>query len=277
MAHAKNQTRPTCLIIGSGCRFARFVAAGSALCVLLLGGCAALTNPVANGVPARILPDELLAESREGFVPIPLTLLRQPPPEKYVLAAGDTLGIYIAGVLGTEETPPPVNIPDTPDLPPSVGYPFPIRENGRSRCRTSDPVKVAGMTIEEAQEAVIRAYLDKQILRPEEVRILVTLMRPRYVKVLVLRDDSQQRQYSLRTESLLGFGTSTTQIGGEREGTGMVVELPAYQNDVLNALTRTGGLPGLESTQEVIIQRGYWDGRSDPMAGTYGQPESSRS
>ena len=100
-------------------------------------------------------------------------------------------------------------------------------------------------------------------------------MRPRYVKVLVLRDDSQQRQYSLRTESLLGLGTSTTQIGGEREGTGMVVELPAYQNDVLNALTRTGGLPGLESTQEVIIQRGYWDGRSDPMTGTYGQPSQA--
>ena len=100
-------------------------------------------------------------------------------------------------------------------------------------------------------------------------------MRPRYVKVLVLRDDSQQRQFSLRTESLLGLGTSTTQIGGGRENTGMVIELPAYQNDVLNALTRTGGLPGLESTQEVIIQRGYWDGRSDPMAGEYGHPSQA--
>ena len=275
MAHAKNQTRPPSRIIGSGCRFARFAGAGSALCILILGGCAALTNPVANGVPARILPDELLAESREGYEPIPLTLLRQRPPEKYVLAAGDTLGIYIAGVLGTEETPPPVNIPDTPDLPPSVGYPFPIPENGSISLPYIGAVKVAGMTVEEAQDAVIRAYLEKQILRPEEVRILVTLMRPRYVKVLVLRDDSQQRQYTLRTESLLGFGASRTQIGGAREGTGMVIELPAYQNDVLNALTRTGGLPGLESTQEVIVQRGYWDGRSDPMDGTYGQPSQA--
>jgi hypothetical protein len=207
---------------------------------LLLGGCAALTNPVANGVPARLLPDELLAESREGYVPIPLTLLRQPPPEKYVLAPGDTLGIYIGGVLGSEETPLPVNIPDTPDLPPSVGYPFPIRENGTISLPYIDPVKVEGMTIEEAEVAVTRAYLDSQILRPEEARVLVTLMRPRYVKVLVLRDDSQQRQFSLRTESLLGLGTSTTQIGGEREGTGMVVELPAYQNDVLNALETIG-------------------------------------
>jgi hypothetical protein len=52
----------------------------------------------------------------------------------------------------------------------------------------------------------------------------------------------------------------------------MVLELPAYQNDVLNALSRTGGLPGLESTQEVIVQRGYWDGSSDPMNGEYAHP-----
>jgi hypothetical protein len=55
----------------------------------------------------------------------------------------------------------------------------------------------------------------------------------------------------------------------------MVLELPAYQNDVLNALTRTGGLPGLESTQEVIVQRGYWDGDSDPMTGIHGHPSQA--
>ena len=35
---------------------------------LSLTGCAALTNPVANGIPVRILPDELLAESRDPKV-----------------------------------------------------------------------------------------------------------------------------------------------------------------------------------------------------------------
>ena len=33
---------------------------------------------------------------------------------------------------------------------------------------------------------------------------------------------------------------------------------------MLNALARTGGLPGLESTQEVIIERGFWDYGADP-------------
>ena len=39
----------------------------------------------------------------------------------------------------------------------------------------------------------------------------------------------------------------------------MVVDLPANQNDVLNALTRTGGLPGLDAVNEVVIRRGGMD------------------
>jgi protein involved in polysaccharide export with SLBB domain len=238
-----------------------------ALLALLSSGCAALTNPIANGVPVRILPDELLAESREGLEPIPLTTLRQQPADKYVLAAGDTLGIYIEGVLGSAETPPPVNVPESAELQPSIGYPFPIRKDGTVSLPYVQPVKVAGLTIEEAEKAVIKAYLDKAILRPEDRRILVTLMRPRHIRVLVIRDDSQQRQLTLQTQSLRGLGSTETQLGGSNEGTGMVLELPAYENDVLNALTRSGGLPGLESTQEVIVQRGYWDG-SGTMAAT---------
>lgn len=252
-------------------RMAYAIVAVAGLCTVL-GGCAALTNPVANGVPVRLLPDELLAESREGYETIPLTLLRQPPPERVTLAPGDTLGIYIEDVLGSAETPPPVNIPDSADLPLSVGYPFPVRQDGTISLPYIEPVKVEGMTVEEAEKAVVEAYLKQKILPEGDRRILVTLMRPRYVRVLVIRDDSQQRQYTLQSESLLGLGTSRTQIGGAREGTGLVLELPAYQNDVLTALARSGGLPGLESTQEVIVQRGYWDGTSDPMNGGYDQP-----
>lgn len=236
------------------------------VCAAMFSGCAALTNPIANGIPVHVLPDELLAESREGFEPIPLTTLRQPPPKKYVLASGDTLGVYIEGVLGSAEAPPPVNVPESADMPPSIGYPFPVRQDGTVSLPYVQPVKVAGLTIEEAEKAVINSYMAKEILRPEDRRILVTLMRPRHVRVLVVRDDSQQRQISLQTESLRGLGTTSTSIGGNSQGTGMVLELPAYENDVLNALTRSGGLPGLESTQEVIVQRGYWDGRSQTMA-----------
>ena len=245
-------------------------------CCALFSGCAALTNPVANGVPARLLPDELLADSKEGFETIPLTLLRKPPLGEYKLAAGDTLGIFIEGVLGDEETPPPVNIPDAPELPLSIGYPYPVGYDGTLSLPFIDPVNVAGMTIDEAEDAVVDAYRKAEILRPEDRRILVTLMRPRYIRVLVIRDDSQQRQVSLQTESLLGLGTTRTQIGGRREGLGLALDLTAYENDVLTALTRTGGLPGLESTQEVIIQRGYWDPNERRLRTPDARPTSAR-
>jgi len=44
-------------------------------------------------------------------------------------------------------------------------------------------------------------------------------------------------------------------IGNARRGTGAAVDLPAYENDVLNALNRTGGLPGVDALNEVIVQR----------------------
>ncbi len=231
---------------------------------LLLTGCASITNPVANGVPVRILPDELLAESKEDFQPVPLTLLRQRRPESYLLGPRDTLGIYIEGILGNEETPPPVNIPASPDLPPSIGYPFPVREDGTVSLPYVGAVQVAGLKIEEAEEKVVDAYREKDILRVEDKRILVTLLRPRHIRILVLREDSRQAQLSLQSSSLRGLGTTQTSLGGGRQAEGQILELPAYENDVLNALAKTGGLPGLESTQEVIIQRGFWDSQSDP-------------
>jgi protein involved in polysaccharide export with SLBB domain len=259
-------------------RTARAAVGAVALYGIVLSGCAALTNPVANGVPVHVLPDELLAESREGFETIPLTMLRQKPPEGYLLAAGDTLGIFIEGILGAAETPPPVNIPDSVELPLSIGYPIPVRADGTISLPYIKPIDVDGMSVEQAEEAVYNAYKERQILRPETedpLRIFVTLMRPRYIRVLVIRDDTQERQVTLRSQSLLGLGTTRTQIGGGRQGEGMVLELPAYQNDVLNAITRSGGLPGLESTQEIIVQRGYWDGKSDPMNGGYCYPSEA--
>src|SRR5262249_13403978 len=75
---------------------------------------------------------------------------------------------------------------------------------------------------------------------------LVTLIRPRTVQVLVVRQDSGSLT--------IGPGGVT---GNTRRGTGQVVDLPAFENDVMNALTRTGGLPGFDAVNEVVIQRGF--------------------
>ncbi|MAT68718.1 MAG: hypothetical protein CMJ58_04270 [Planctomycetaceae bacterium] len=235
---------------------------------LLSAGCAAVTNPVANGIPVRILPEELKAESREGFERIPLTALRQPPAEEYLLGPGDTLGVYVEGILGEAETAPPVNLPEQPELPPSIGYPFPIRNDGTISLPYVGSVNVNGLTVEQAEQKVIDTYLQQQILRAEDQRILVSLLRSRTVRVLVLREDSPSGQVQLQNQSLLGLGTTTTTIGGGGRATGDVIELPAYQNDLLSALARTGGLPGLESNQVVVIQRGYWDGTQGGEVGS---------
>src|SRR4051794_23637131 len=76
------------------------------LCVLP-NGCAALTNPAAEGVPVRLVPPELLAHPKDPEVTIPLNLLGQPPALTYRLAPGDFLGVYIDGVLGERNQPIP--------------------------------------------------------------------------------------------------------------------------------------------------------------------------
>src|SRR5260370_5060125 len=66
----------------------------------VLGGCAAVSNPVGDGIPARFLPPETFGESKDAYQQIPLTYLRQPAPEVYRLAPGDVLGVWVEGVLG---------------------------------------------------------------------------------------------------------------------------------------------------------------------------------
>src|SRR5260370_40042061 len=58
------------------------------------GGCAALTNPVADGVPVRHLPEELLDPTKADEETIPLTTLGQPRPPAYRLEPGDVSGVY---------------------------------------------------------------------------------------------------------------------------------------------------------------------------------------
>ena len=77
----------------------------------------------------------------------------------------------------------------------------------------------------------------------------MTLIRKRSVRVLVIREESG--------------GVADV----SKRGTGIVLDLPAYENDVLHALSETGGMPGLDAQNEIMIYRGmYEDGvTSDQM------------
>jgi protein involved in polysaccharide export with SLBB domain len=233
--------------------------------VVVCSGCAAITNPVANGLPARLLPPELLTESKEGLEDVPLRNLQGPAPESYRLGPGDILAVYVESVLGEEGQLPPINLPDIESkLQPSVGFPLPVLEDGTLPLPLLDPLKVEGMTVVEARNAIFDAYRSREIILPEEKVVLVTVIRPRQVRVLVIREDSPSntRTNEVQIRPIRGF--TSNPIGEvSRRGTGDVVELPAYQNDLLTALAKSGGLPGSDAVNEVIIQRG---------AAKWGQP-----
>jgi protein involved in polysaccharide export with SLBB domain len=214
------------------------------------GGCAAVSNPVAEGIPVRRLPPEYLATPKEEAKTIPLTLLRQQAPDEHHVDAGDVLGVFIEGVMGKQGESPPVRLPDQTSVNPAVGFPVVVNEDGTLPLPLITPLNIKGMTIPGVRDAIIKAYtVDHKLIKPgtdkgtAAAQILVSLLRARNVRVQVVRQDS---------------GTVTIApgvVGNTRRGTGTTVDLPAYENDVLNALNRTGGLPGLDAINEVIIQR----------------------
>lgn len=221
--------------------------------VSLLGtGCAAVTNPVVDGIPVRRLPEELLGESREELKPIPLTSLRQEKPPAHLVDKGDILGIVIEGVLGDKNQPPPVRLGDSLTGPPAQGFPIAVQDDGTLLLPYVPPVDVKGKTLAEVQETLRKAYTEtKSILKEGTERIIVTLLQPRQAEVLVVREDGG----STGVNAGAVFGGNGTIIGSSKQGKGFQLELPAYENDVLSALARTGGLPGTDAKNEVIIYR----------------------
>ncbi len=241
------------------------VAALMRACLLaaLASGCAAITNPTAESIPVRRLPPEALGPSRKDCVPIPLNLLEQPRTAAYHLAAGDILGIWIDGVLGERtltppvHTAPPVEIREQRRLPPAMGYPVTVRQDGTIALPMVAPVRVAGRTIDELEEELRRLYsMHKKILQEGNERVIVTLLQPRQHHIVVLREEAS---------SFSPVGITGVILTGKR-GTGHAVSLPAGENDVLHALVLTGGLPGVDTYDEVIIQRGCFKDGEDVEA-----------
>ena len=229
----------------------RFVACS--LLLLLSTGCQSIFSPV-SGVPASRLPTQFLAAPKNNLVPIDIARLRQEPPREYLLDAADILGIYIEGVLGEVDAVPPFHMPDKEsNLPPAIGFPVPVREDGTLPLPLVPPLRVRGLTLTQVENVIRRAYtVDQQILRPGKDRIFVTLIKERTYKVVVMR---QEPVASIGGGRMAGQAGS---FGGANYAAtpSQVVVLPAYQNDVLHALAMTGGLPGESAKNEVKILKG---------------------
>jgi len=175
---------------------------------------------------------------------------------------GDVLGIYIQGITGDAEVPPPVNFADQDNTTPAIGYPVPIRDDGYISLPLIAPLRVIGLTVGEAEAKIIRAYTqDKKILLEGNEKIIVTLMQRRTYNVLVIREDggtiSNSNRGLNRNEIYLDEGLNTESFS---------IELPAYENDVLHALSETGGMPGETAKNEIVILRGAMNGSQNPGA-----------
>ncbi len=220
------------------------------IAVTSLTGCSALTQPI-DGVPANRLPPQFLAEPKNNLVPVDISLLTLEPPRDYQLDGGDILGVYIEGVLpfnppNAPPEPPPVNFPDRDStLPPSIGYPIAVQDDGTLALPLIEPLDVEGLTLEQVRDTIREAYIDADILRPEKARPIVTLIQERTYNVIVVRED----------EGGVGGNGGGFIRGDDKSASGSVVKLKAYQNDILHALVETGGLPGFNAKNEVKVLR----------------------
>lgn len=233
----------------------------SSVGLLLLGGlstgCSTITQPI-SGIPAKRLPPQFLAQSKNNLVPLDPSRLSQEPPRDYLLDEGDILGIYIEGILpyvppDRPPEPPPVNFPDaTSQLDPSLGFPVAVINDGTIQLPNLEPIKVRGLTIDQTRDLIRKYYLDSEILKESSrLQPIVTLMKERTYNVIVVRQDIGTSGANAGQQG----GNNSFTRGSDQSASGRMVKLKAYQNDVLNALIESGGLPGVNARNEVKVLR----------------------
>ncbi len=162
--------------------------------VVLLGltafasGCSSL-----SGIPVSRVPRELLfVENKDDYQDISMLRLRQDQPENYILGPGDVLGLNIRKRLDDEDTAPPmVHYSEDGSLPPAVGTPTPVREDGTISVPLVPAINVEGLTVAEAEAKLQQAYLGgpaPKFLEGDQVGL--TMIRKRMVRVLVIREEA---------------------------------------------------------------------------------------
>lgn len=218
-------------------------------------GCLSVSQPVVEGIPVRRLPAEVFGRPKSDLQPVPLTLLRQREPDAYRVDRGDVLTVFVEDVLGVRgQIPVQVNPNPAAPKPAAQGYPITVQDDGTIQIPEVPPIPVRGMTLNEVRGAIVKAItVDKKLIVPGKERVTVDLLQPRRYRVLVVREDCAP---SPGERAACGDG---------KKGSGHSLMLEAYHNDLLEALNRTGGLPGVCAKNEVVIRRGCPDG--DPSRG----------
>lgn len=228
-----------------------------------------------HAIPADRLPPELRTCEKGCRIPVNLALLSQTPPRSYVIGPGDVLSVYIRGLLppNVEDSAPVLQNPamlQTEYYPPvgtvmgpSAGIPIHVGEDGTIPIPVIGSVKVDGMTIQQAADKLTSVVIEKKVVVKGREYIYVNLVRSRVHRVMVVREETKADMQTIvpRTSSVTA-----------KRGSAKIVDLPAFENDILHALTATGGMPGTDALNEVwVLRRGQrgtgvtdsvWEGAS---------------
>jgi len=216
-----------------------------------------LLTTVQNAASAQSFDIPLRQMTKSNKVALDLTLLTQEKPRTHIIGPGDILNVYVHGVFPAGLTEIPVvhqtqavgqqYFPPTGTVKsPSFGIPLEVSADGTLQLPLIGKIDVAGLTIAELQQSMSYEYVSKGIIEQYRERIIVTLARSRTFRVLVIREDSGAEQPQMISRNSVPY---------TKHGRAQIVDLPAFENDVLHALAATGGLPGIDAENEVWVLR----------------------
>ena len=137
---------------------------------------------------------------------------------------------------------------------PIVGLPVIVSDNGAIILPLMGARSIEGLTLQQAAEVIRKAFtVDRKIIKPGEDGTIVTLIKPRVHRVVVIRDDLDSD--AIPSYYSMGKFTYT------KRGKSIVLDLPTRENDVMHALIASGGLPGIDAHNELWVMHGN---RRDP-------------
>lgn len=221
-----------------------------------LVGCACVAS-THHAVPANRLDPALISCPRENLAPLPYAALGQPPVAEHIIGPGDTLAVFIFGVFPATEELTPVQIrtqavnqlyypPHGAEIGPTTGLPVRVAGDGTIDLPLVGPIQLGGLPVSQAVEEIRGVYTRANVIQPGRERITVSLLTPRVHRVVVLREDSPSPAAAITLPNL------NKEI---HRGSGQVIDLPIYENDVLHALAASGGLPGTDAQRELWVIR----------------------
>ena len=96
-----------------------------------------------------------------------------------VIEIGDIVMVYIEGVLpytppNQAPAQPPVNVLRSGRI--ATGFPIPVGSDGKIPLPLVDPIKVAGLSVRQAEAAIAKTYIDQNVLRPDKAKPMLTLI-----------------------------------------------------------------------------------------------------